>query len=218
MLLQNLTFQNCDNAGIYIYEGSNGSTTVDNCVISNCGSDFGDPYSHNSGLVCLGNLTVKNSKFMSNYNHWWNYSDRDYSIGGAIYVNYTNATIEDGYVNIINNEFIDNKAADCGAIFATTNQTIIVENNYFEGNGVLESVSDPELHPYWCPIARFEDSNNVEFIGNICWENLSFDYANLPPQDQNGLVFKDCENTQIIGNTISQNLNEYVDYGIHHQQ
>ncbi|RLC52273.1 MAG: hypothetical protein DRH79_05080 [Candidatus Cloacimonadota bacterium] len=210
-VIKNFTIEDGDYTGIKISSGSYGFSTIENCIITDC-CNAAYPIYQKSGIVCHGNAIIQNNTFTGIENVWAYYAWQDYSIGGAIYIDFHTSSISNGYVQIMNNDFIDNFAADCGAIYATSNQKISVSNNYFEGNGVIESMYLQNL-PKNCVIAAFEDCNSVSFYNNICYENAYLDIQG-PNLEQHSLKFKDCAIAEIFNNTITQNLNSTEIEGI----
>lgn len=213
LTIRNLTIRNAGFYGIKIWDDSDGYTLIENNIISGCG--YEPQMNQNaSAICCYGNAIIKNNQIINNTNHWWDYQDFDYSLGGAIYVNYHEES-SDGYIEIIENDIINNFAADAGAVYCTTNQYLLFEDNYLEGNCLVEASYMPENNsPGWCCVATFENCSEIDFLNNIFYRNFYFNYLGMNPQDCKGIHFLDCEDVEIINNTIDQDLSDIEDGGL----
>ncbi|MCK4312506.1 MAG: right-handed parallel beta-helix repeat-containing protein, partial [Candidatus Cloacimonetes bacterium] len=187
--VENLTIQNA-HQGIVI---ENGSPVIRNNIIENCETYMSYDDFLGVGISCKSSATIEDNIIQNNMGKWWgNMPSSTY--GGGIYIENNS----ESPAIIRGNTIFNNCARHGGAIYCTGDGDIIIDDNWIEGNYLIQaeaatySIGDGiGIYCYNC--------NSIEITNNIVVNNNNM--VNI----REALLIENCSNINIRNNTIVNN-------------
>ncbi|MBN1948209.1 MAG: right-handed parallel beta-helix repeat-containing protein [Candidatus Cloacimonetes bacterium] len=190
-IIEGLIIRNAEQ-GIVI---RNGSPVIRNNIIENCHTYAFSEYTNGVGISTQGTPLIENNTITNNIGSWSGNSLSYNTYGGGIYIENNNA----GEVTVINNEITGCSAQEGGAIYCTGSGPIVIQNNYLQGNTLIEG-NGINNFPGDCVGICAVGCDHLQIVSNLIVGNVRPEY-----NGSNVVGIFGCDNVFFLSNTVADN-------------